>query len=198
MDYLEDFRGIKEAAVSGMSPSASNDRLAQLMLAPIQQVDEIITRSGIYRRRGDRASDLGHFEKAMEIFLWGLQNLLRSQKVLTARSPDTNPANVKKQLLRKKMELILSYSVLYKREGLGHFSDHCFDWVLEDTADLTGNEEANAYYKVRTFRSDFFLFGTQIRVARYIREARGSLYSSDLFQKSNPWLEEAMLTPRSA
>lgn len=47
MDYLEDVRGIKEATVSGMSLSASNDRLAQLMLAPIQQVDEIITRSGV-------------------------------------------------------------------------------------------------------------------------------------------------------
>ena len=55
MEYLEDIYGIKEAAVSGMSPSASNDRLAQMMLAPIQQVDEISTRSCVYRRRGDRA-----------------------------------------------------------------------------------------------------------------------------------------------
>ncbi len=198
MDYLGDIRGIKEAAVSGMSPSASNDQLAQLMLAPIRQVDEIITRSGVYQRRGDRASELGHFEKAREIFMWGLQNLLRSERVLTARSPDINPANVKKQLLRKKMELVLSHGALYKRESFDHFSDHAFDWVLENTADLTENEEANAYYKVRTFRSDFLLFGTQIRVTRYILEARRFLYSSDLFHKSNPWLEEAMLTPRSA
>ena len=164
MDYLEDIRGVKEAAVSGMSPSASNDRLAQLMLAPIQQVEEIITRSGVYQRRGDRASDLGHFEKAGVIFLWGLQNLLRSEKVLTAQSPDINAANVKKQLLKKKMELVLSYGVLPNREGPGHK----FDWVLEDTADLTENEEANAYYKVRTFWSDFFLFKPQIIVTRYI------------------------------
>lgn len=198
MDYLEDIRGIKEAAVSGMSPSASNDRLAHLMLSPIQQVDEIITRSGVYQRRGDRASDLEHFEKARDIFLWGLQNLLRSEKVLTVRSPDINPANVKKQLLRKKMELVLSYGVLYKREGLGRFSDHDFDWVLEDTAGLSENERANAYYKVRTFRSDFFLFWTQIRVTRYILEVRGSFYFLDPFHNLNPWLEKAMLTPRSA
>ncbi len=144
MDYLEDFRGIKEAAVSGMSPSASNDRLAQLMLAPIQQVDEISTRSCVYQRRADRASDLGHFYEAMQIIQWGLQNLLRSEKVLTVRSPDTNPANVKKQLLLKKMELVLAYGVLWKREGRGDR----FDWVLEDTADLTENEKANAYYKI--------------------------------------------------
>ena len=156
MDYLEDIRGVKEAAVSGMSPSASNNQLAQLMLTPIQQVDEIITRSGVYQRRGDGASDLGHFGKAKKIFQWGLQNLLRSEKVLIARSPDINLANVKKQLLRKKMELVLSYGVLYKREDLGRSSDHFFDWVLEDTADLTENEEANAYYNVRTFWSDFF------------------------------------------
>ncbi len=186
MDYLEDIRGVKEAAVSGMSPSASNDRLAQLMLAPIQQVDEIITCSGVYQRRGDRASDLGQSEKASEIFLWGLQNLLRSEKVLTARSPDINAANVKKQLLRKKMELVLSYGVSIKRQGLCHY----YDWVLEDTVDLTENEEANAYYKVRTFWSDFFLFETQIRVTRYVLEVRGSLYSSDLFHDSNLGLKK--------
>lgn len=80
---------------------------------------------------------------------------------------------MKKQLLRKKMELVLSYGVLYKREGLGISSDHDFDWVLEDTADLTENQEANKYHKVRTFRSDLFLCRTQIRVTRYILEARG-------------------------
>ncbi len=144
MDYLEDFRGIKEAAVSGMSPSASNDRLAQLMLAPIQQVDEISTRSCVYQRRGDRASDLGHFEEARQIIRWGLQNLLRSEKVLTVRSPDTNPANVKKQLLSKKMELVLVYGALWKRYGHGNE----FDWVLENTADLTEDDKANAYYKI--------------------------------------------------
>ena len=92
------------------------------MLAPIltlTQVDESITRSGVYQRRGDRVSDLGYFEKARKTFLWGLQNLLRSEKVLTAQSRDINPANVKKQLLRKKMELVLSYGVLFKRKCLG-------------------------------------------------------------------------------
>ncbi len=186
MDYLEDIHGVKEAAVSGMSPSASNDRLAQLMLAPIQQVDEIITRSGVYQRRGDRASDLGHFKKAREIIIWGLQNLLRSEKVLTARSRNINAANVRKQLLRKKMELVLSYGLVVKREVPGHR----LDWVLEDTADLTENEEANADYKVRTFWSDSFLFETQIRVTRYVLEARGSLYSSDLFHDLNLGLKK--------
>ena len=52
---------------------------------------------------------------------------------------------MKKQLLLKKMELVLLYGVLWKREGL--VGDE-FVWVLEDTADLTENEKANAYYKI--------------------------------------------------
>ena len=37
-----------------------------------------------------------------------------------------------------------------------------------DTADLTEDEEANAYYKLRTFWSDIFLLKPQIIVTRYI------------------------------
>lgn len=142
LEYLADFRGVRKAVIVGMQPDSINEQSANLMMTPIEHVDEILARCYTYQRRAERAATLGRYKDASDMYKSGLIYLNKAQELFIERHPDISPERVKQQLLPQKMHFLINYprAVMKKEGGL-------FDWVLDQEEKVSDFQKALAYYE---------------------------------------------------
>lgn len=154
LDYLADFRGVHNAHIKGMQPDFVNEAAATLMMAPINNIQEILARGYTYQRRAERALADKNYPVYLEHGLpfldyrdahspcwFGLHYLNQSQKAFVQRHRDVKVNYLKQQLFSLKMVLLKVFVTSTVDAGDG------YNWVLDHEDGISDHQKASAYYE---------------------------------------------------